>query len=191
VIHASLKLAQDGDQDGFLAMTQRIEVLEPAINGALLKAEGRRVAAIGNGERAARKGEELIRAGRVDEGLASLKAAQTALAAAQQPGRASDIPVELWNRIAWLGTVWGKAPDFLYSSDKAVGVAPSMPQPRDTRGVARALSGDIAGAIEDLEIFVNSGEAGELKSRRLRWIQALRNGKNPFDREEIEYLRHE
>ena len=34
VIDATLKLACDGDEDGFLAMTQRLEALEPAINEA-------------------------------------------------------------------------------------------------------------------------------------------------------------
>ena len=67
------------------------------------------MAAIGDGERAASKGVESIRAGRVDEGLGSLKAAQTAFAEAQKLGRTSEISPELWNRIAWLGTVWGNA----------------------------------------------------------------------------------
>jgi hypothetical protein len=47
------------------------------------------------------------------------------------------------------------------------------------------------GAIEDLEIFVKSGKAGKNAQRRLRWIEALRKGENPFTREEIEQLRRE
>jgi WD40 repeat protein len=191
LIAETLKLARDGDQNGFLAMAQRLEALEPAVKRDRLNAEGQRLKAVGNGERAARKGEELIRAGKVDDGVAFLKAAQTAFAGAQKLGRTSEISVEVWNRIAWLGTVWGNTPDFLYSSDQAVAAAPSMPELRDTRGVARALSGNIAGAIEDFEVFVNSDKAGELRSRRVRWIQTLRNGENPFSREEIESLRRE
>jgi WD40 repeat protein len=191
VIDAALTFARDGDQGGFRAMAQRLEALEPAIDRARLQTEGQRMAAIGDGERAASKGVASIRAGRVDEGVASLKAAQTAFAEAQKLGRTSEIPVELWNRLAWLGTVWGKSSDFLYACDQAIALAPSMPELRDTRGVARALSGNIAGAIEDLEVFVNSDKAGELKSRRQRWIQVLRKGENPFSREEIEYLRRE
>ena len=191
VIEATLALAREGDQRGFAAMAQRLQMLEPEINQALLRSEGQRLTAIGTGERAARKGEELIRAGEIDEGLASLRAAQRAFAEATKIGPSPDIPVELWNRIAWLGSLWGKASEFLYSGDQAVAHAPSTSEFRDTRGVARALSGNINGAIEDLEVFVASNEGNDLASRRLRWIEALRKGEDPFTREEMEYLRRE
>ena len=191
VIEATLDMAREGNDRGFAVMARHLETLEPAIDPARLQTEGRRQAAIGNGERAVRKGEESIRAGRVTEGLSSLKAAQTALGDAQKIGQPHDIPVELWNRIAWLGSIWGKAPEFLYSAEQAVAVAPSMPEIRDTRGVARALSGNVGGAIEDLEAFVAGNISDDLKSRRVQWIDTLRKGGNPFTREELEHLRRE
>jgi hypothetical protein len=120
-----------------------------------------------------------------------LKKAQTAFADAQKLGQTPEISVELWNKIGWLGMVWGKTTDFVYSCDQAVAAAPSMLEVRDTRGVARALSGNIAGAIEDFEAFVSVSKAGEPRSRRLRWIQALKKGENPFTLEELEELRRE
>ena len=191
VIEATLKLARDGDQRGFLAMAQRIEGLEPAIHGSLLKAEGQRLTAIGNGERAVSKGRELIRAGKASDGITSLKEAQTAFAEAQRLGNTREVSVEDWSAIGWLGTVWGNASDFLYSCDQAVAANPSLPELRDTRAVARAMTGNFAGAIEDLEIFLKSDKAGALAPRRLRWLEALRKGANPFTREEIEQLRRE
>lgn len=191
VIDATLNLAREGNQNGFLSMAQRVEALEPKIKGDVLRREGQRLAAIGTGERAARRGEELIRAEKVDEGVRLLKKAQTALADAQKLGQTPEISVQLWNKIGWLGTVWGKTADFVYSCDQAVAADPSMLEVRDTRGVARALSGNVAGAIEDFEAFVSVSEAGEPKSRRLRWIQALKKGDNPFTPKELEELRRE
>jgi hypothetical protein len=191
VIEAALNLARAGDQRGFLAMAQRIEGLEPAIQGSLLRAEGQRLTAIGNGERAVSKGRELIRAGKASDGINSLKEAQTAFAEARRLGDTREISVEDWSAIGWLGTVWGKASDFLYSCDQAVAANPSLPELRDTRAVARAMTGNFAGAIEDLEIFVKSDKAGALAPRRLRWLEALRKSENPFTSEEIEQLRRE
>jgi hypothetical protein len=191
VIDATLKLARDGDQNGFLSMAQRVEALEPKTKGDVLRTEGQRFAAIGTGERAVRKGEELIHSGKVDEGVRLLKKAQTPFAPAQKLGQTPEISVQLWNKIGWLGTVWGKTADFVYSCDQAVAEAPSMLEVRDTRGVARAPSGNIARAIEDFEAFVSVSEAGEPRSRRLRWIQALKKGENPFSLEELEKLRRE
>jgi WD40 repeat protein len=191
VIEAALELARADDQRGFAAMVQRLESLEPSLPWSRMKAEGTRMAAIGRGERAALRGEELIRAGKANEGLPLLKAAQTSLAEAQKLGDTREIGVELWNRIGWLGTIWAESGEFLYASDQAVARDPSIPETRDTRGVARALSGQLAGALEDFEAFVKTAEAGERKSRRLRWIESLRKGQNPFTREELHALRKE
>lgn len=191
VIEAAVELARSGDYRGFTAMVQRLEILEPGLPWSLVKAEGTRMEAIGRGERAARRGEELIRAGKTNEGLTLLKEAQSSLSEAQKLGGTNEIGVELWNRIGWLGSIWGESGDFLYASDQAVARDPSRPETRDTRGVARALSGQLAGALEDFEAFVKTAEAGELKSRRLRWIEALRKGQNPFTREELQALRQE
>jgi WD40 repeat protein len=191
VIEAALELARSGDHRGFTAIVQRLEILEPGLPWSRVKAEGTRMAAIGRGERAARRGEELIRAGKANEGLTLLKESQTSLAEAQKIGDTDEIGVELWSRVGWLGTIWGESGDFLYASDQAVARDPSWPAARDTRGVARALSGQLAGALEDFEAFVKTAEAGELKSRRLRWIDALKKGQNPFTREELQALRQE
>ncbi|MEM7670865.1 MAG: WD40 repeat domain-containing protein, partial [Pseudomonadota bacterium] len=58
-----------------------------------------------------------------------------------------------WNGACWKAALWGHAPEMLWACDLAVdgsaGEARAMHI--DSRGVARAVTGDLAGAAEDLE----------------------------------------
>jgi hypothetical protein len=60
----------------------------------------------------------------------------------------------------------------------------------NTRGLARALTGNLAGAIEDFETAIkNSQLKGEIQEKRQRWLKVLKSGINPFTPEELEALR--
>ncbi len=63
----------------------------------------------------------------------------------------------------------------------------------DSRGLARALTGDIEGAIEDFQAFVewadNRTEYEKRKAQRQQWIKALQAGENPFTPELFKELR--
>ncbi|MEQ9548299.1 MAG: tetratricopeptide repeat protein [Coleofasciculus sp. G3-WIS-01] len=72
--------------------------------------------------------------------------------------------------------------------EKAVALAPENGEFRDSRGIARALTGDKQGAIEDFQAFIESTNWEEGKKQRQGWIDALKAGKNPFTEEEIEEL---
>jgi hypothetical protein len=50
------------------------------------------------------------------------------------------------------------------------------------------MTQNIQGAIEDFEVAVEGMINDEQKSRRRRWIDALRTGKDPFTDEEIKTL---
>jgi regulator of sirC expression with transglutaminase-like and TPR domain len=50
---------------------------------------------------------------------------------------------------------------------------------RDSRGVARALTGDTNGAIEDFQFYIDHTTDGEKKLQRQEWVNALRAGKKP------------
>ena len=50
----------------------------------------------------------------------------------------------------------------------------------DGRGLARALTGDIEGAIADFQVYVNWTSNEEKKTQRQEWIKALQAGENPF-----------
>ena len=57
----------------------------------------------------------------------------------------------------------------------------------EERGVAKAITGDIKGAIEDFEYYIKKVKDVK-KSQRQRWVDALRAGDDPFTDEEIKTL---
>lgn len=74
--------------------------------------------------------------------------------------------------------------------EQAVALAPENCDIRNSRGLARALTGDIEGAIENFQAFVNVIiEPKWSRAQRQHWIEALRAGENPFTPEELEKLR--
>ena len=70
----------------------------------------------------------------------------------------------------------------------------------DSRGLARALTGDTEGAIDDFQAFIDwidntkpqtedqKVQFKEWKLRRQGWIDALRAGENPFTEEVLKSL---
>ena len=61
---------------------------------------------------------------------------------------------------------------------------------RRNRGLARGLTGDYQGAIEDFKVFVDSMEDEEEKARVESWIETLKKGENPFTSEVLEELKN-
>ncbi len=51
---------------------------------------------------------------------------------------------------------------------------------RDSRGIARAMTGDFSGAIDDFNAFVNSDPEHRHANTRRTWIAELEAGRNPF-----------
>ncbi len=94
----------------------------------------------------------------------------------------ADIP-ELGNEIAWALATRGEGELSLAAAELALKHFPDKPNFRDTRGVARGLSGDIKGAIDDLQFVVDHPPAELEESaieHRKRWLAELRAGRNPF-----------
>ena len=96
------------------------------------------------------------------------------------------IAAESWNILCWNGSMWGHPADVLSACDRAVAGGAEGTEnagPWDSRGVARALMGDHAGAIQDFRTFVDlvsSQEvADEVVAQRRAWIRALGEGKDP------------
>jgi regulator of sirC expression with transglutaminase-like and TPR domain len=76
----------------------------------------------------------------------------------------------------------------MFACEKAVALAPDDGNYRNSRGLARALTGNTKGAIEDFQAFIAQTDDQKRKAQRQRWIDALRAGKNPFTPEEIKSL---
>ncbi|WP_434685928.1 NACHT domain-containing protein [Pseudanabaena minima] len=124
-------------------------------------------------------GSDLVVSGDVDSAIAAYTEAQTI-----DPNL--EISAFYWNQLGWFGSLHNRANDVLFACDKLVELGDSA----DTRGLARALTGNLTGAIEDFEAAINSGELEEeILEKRQRWLEVLKSGLNPFTPEELEALR--
>jgi hypothetical protein len=97
-----------------------------------------------------------------------------------------------WNALCWHGSLSGHAAAVLTACDRAVAMSDSYVFFLDSRAVARALTGDLRGAIDDLEaIAADDSGAGSNLWREVRqgWLTALRSGESPFTEELLESLR--
>ena len=99
----------------------------------------------------------------------------------------------VWGEICWQGIIWNEAALVLDACNIVVSLAPEGADYLESRGVARALVGDSAGAVEDLEAAIalwtrDSYPSTFIEVRRV-WVEALKAGRNPFDAETLELLR--
>ena len=99
------------------------------------------------------------------------------------------VPKGFFNAICWDGSAHGYAADVTEACERVVNFNPHDGNQHDNRGLAKALTGDIAGAIEDFQIYIAQTTDEARKAQRQGWVNALREGKNPFTREELEKLR--
>ncbi len=90
------------------------------------------------------KGDALVRHGKITEAL-------FAYSAAQQRAPTLKIPANSWNALCWNGTLLGYATKVMDACNFAVALASGNGGIRDSGGLARALTGDTQGAIEDFQ----------------------------------------
>ena len=100
-----------------------------------------------------------------------------------------EITARDWNSICWDGSLYKQAKDVMFACEKAVQLAPEDGYIRDSRGLARALTGDFPGAIKDFEAYIKWTDNAEEKAQRQGWVDALKKGENPFTEEVLEKLR--
>jgi tetratricopeptide (TPR) repeat protein len=104
-----------------------------------------------------------------------------------------EISAKSWNTLCQYGSLHGRAADVLYAGENAVTLEPDNKWYQESRGLARALTGDLAGALTDFQAVLDSGAlddySDDVKQRRQRWVEALKAGNNPFTPEELEELR--
>jgi tetratricopeptide (TPR) repeat protein len=101
------------------------------------------------------------------------------------------ISAQSWNNLCWQGALGGHPAQVLDACEKAVHAATAEQswEIRDSRGLARALTGNRQGAIEDFEVYIAKANNEKLKKQRQDWVYALRVSKNPFTKEELATLR--
>jgi tetratricopeptide (TPR) repeat protein len=104
-------------------------------------------------------------------------------------GAGFDVSPQSWNNLCWYGSLWGHAAEVLNACEKAVAGWKENGQIRDSRGVARSLTGNFKGAVEDFRFFLaNYTDDSPATRRRKSWIAPLEKGQNPITPEVIQEL---
>jgi hypothetical protein len=120
----------------------------------------------------------------IDQSLDLLKQASQAQIAAP--------PLDL-GILCQRGSLNGYAEQVIQYCEQAGILAPESSYVRDWRGLARALTGDFEGAIDDFQYYVDTqtkagyGNYGYIKLHE-RWITDLKDGKNPITPEILKAL---
>ncbi len=97
-----------------------------------------------------------------------------------------------WRTLCWNGSLWGFAADVMSACEEAMEAArpDQISWIRGARGLARGLTGDREGAINDFEYFLSAGIANASQRTQTQdWIAAFRAGENPFTAEVLRALR--
>ncbi len=129
------------------------------------------------------KGRKLVKEGKVKEAIDSYKQAEKI--------DTTQISARKWNNLCWYGSLYKQAADVMFACEKAVALDPKNGNIVDSRGLARALTGDIEGAIVDFQVYVEWTDDEEEKAQRQEWIKALQAGEDPFTDEVLKELRDE
>jgi len=127
------------------------------------------------------KGFDLVASGDVDGAI-------TAYIESQNLVPNLEISAFFWNQLGWFGSLYNRAKDVLFASEKAV---KASPRNKAVRGLSRALTNNLDGAIEDFEAAINNGNSlhGKKLVKLQLWLDTLKSGINPFTPEELEALR--
>jgi len=175
------ELAKAGDVEGAMQMLQEAVKRDPNLK-LNPKTEANTLAAPAFVDR----GNELAQAGAIEAALSNYAKAQELLPDLK-------ITFENWNTLCWFGSLNGSAKQVLFACENAVSLAPSNDAAsyQDSRGLARALTGNTAGAIADFQAYLKSESSADRKAQRQRWIDALRSGQNPFTPKELESLKNQ
>jgi WD40 repeat protein len=153
--------------------------LDKTIDRKSLEHEARRLATaslLTTGERVAHRGD-------VPEAIDHYRRAE-------QLDPSLQVPAWALNNLCWFGSLYGHVETVMQVCDSAVARDTNDGAIRDSRGVARVLRGDRAGAITDFQAFVGSDDASpDQRLQRLRWIANLQEGRRPWTAEEFRQLR--
>lgn len=94
-----------------------------------------------------------------------------------------------WNSVCWWASLYGHAKRALPACESAVAPDTTDVAIRDSRGLARALAGDLQGARDDFDYVVAHTYSGPFHDKRAAWLDALRAGNNPFTAEVLKELK--
>jgi len=129
------------------------------------------------------RGDLLAEHGMIEEALASFSEAQQLVPGLQ-------IPASSLNHVCIRGAVWGYHTEVMDACEMAVSLAPNDDGMLFGRGLARALTGDMHGAIDDFEVYVewtkDNGIYDPYGIEVEGFILELKAGRNPFDEAQLD-----
>src|SRR5262249_39625632 len=138
-------LAQRGNVNGAVASLRKARELFP-IGSLDPDVEARRLAAEGLVARGlALPGSDQAR---------NTRGAVAALKRAEMLDPSLRLSPVIWNDVCWCGALRGHAAEVLSTCERAVSLDSANWHFRDSRGVARARTGNVVGAIEDFRAFI-------------------------------------
>ncbi|MCP4263554.1 MAG: hypothetical protein GY774_39520 [Planctomycetes bacterium] len=176
-IEAAGNRIMDDNVDGAIALFRRALELDPG-----LEIDPKREAIKLEARSLVDKGRLLVRQGKVNKAILSYKKAQ-------KLDSTLKISAGSWNDLCWFGSLQGYAADIMHACEQAVALdIGNGSRFRDSRGLARALTANLKGAIDDFQAFIDWTNKEEQKSQRQHWIEVLRAGRTPFTPEEIKKL---
>ena len=94
-----------------------------------------------------------------------------------------------WLKLCEFGSGNNQAQDVMFACEKAVKLNPNDSYTQSIRGLARALTGDYQGAIDDLKVFVDDIKTKKNKARFEGWIETLKKRENPFTNDVLKELK--
>jgi hypothetical protein len=136
--------------------------------------------------------------------LGNIEQALALFAEVQRREPTYHIKAGAWDGLCWNGAIWGHVRDVLNACGQAVAAAPNDGNARDSRGLARALTGDRMGAIDDFAFYIDwlkallltsqptEGERANTEASialREHWVAELQAGRNPFGEAQLQELR--
>ncbi|MEQ9624242.1 TIR domain-containing protein [Coleofasciculus chthonoplastes] len=180
MVNQGWAIAREGDMDAANAKFQQAQKLAPKINIPTSAQLGWWAA-----EGWVNQGEKLVKEEKFKEALVAYNKAQTI-------DPTWKISAESWNTLCLFGSLHKEAAAVMDACEKAVALAPENGEFRVIRGLARALTGNNQGAIEDFQAFIEWADSESYEEEIIKqlqgWIDALKAGKIPFTEEEIEEL---
>jgi hypothetical protein len=91
-------------------------------------------------------------------------------------------------RLCRWSALLGEAKGAVAACDSALKLLPSDGMALDSRGLARAITGDLSGAKSDFEKSTEWLSDVEWRKQRRLWIEALQNGRNPISADVIRQI---
>ncbi len=166
------KLAAGGDLEGAIAKLKQAHQLDSNIDFAKFATEINRLVAA-----------DWIEKGKTQVVEGKVTATITLYNRAKKLDPTLKISAATWNQLCYFGSIYRQDSDVMFACENAVKLATAEQKGnfQESRGLARALSGDKQGAIADFQAYIDDRQSDPAyKDQHKQWIAAMKKGEDPF-----------